>query len=171
VALEINSRTDNIRRMIKGLTKFTPSDQFEDKCWLKVSKTNDPDLTIGYCMKEDKYETNFEEQDKYKEYHKMKQPKGDIGKWTCKSVNGLFMECQKWVIDTGIKSWKYKVIGEMGYTIKQYPKIKTVITRLHTEGLIPTSLALKYKPMMEELWKDLWEQPDLEDMISYEGFE
>ncbi len=173
VAVEMNSRVDNIKRSITSLLQFKPEDDMEKKYWIKCSKTDDKDMTFGYCLKEGNVISNLEGEDKkkYLAYYLKRKQQKEIGKWTCKGINGLFDECRNYVINTGITKWKWKRPLEGGFTIKSYPMVKTIITRLHTDGRIPTSLALKYKPFMEQLWKDIWKQDDLNDLVSYEGDE
>ena len=164
-----NRRSDNIRRSIFNLLKYKPDDDAESKHWLKIAKHDDEDYLFGYCCKENDYKTNIDkvELDEYRDYYGKMKIKKVIGKWECKSINQLFDFCRNWVKQCGNTRWKWND-GGIGKTIKSYPSLKIVIMRIHSEGLIPLSLALKYKPFMESLWKDYYEFVALDDLISNE---
>lgn len=126
----------------------------------------------------------------------------NIKGWKCKAVNAIFDFAVNWVkentpkgenatkedgptrVPAGSKrvvshnsgvsrpdGWKWDMCSA-GIQYREYPDWNKVIGRLHTNGLIPTSLAVKVmRKEYKVLWTDYWNQEEHKDWISHPCFD
>lgn len=152
LALVIKSRSDNIRRMIKTVIKFEPEDDFEARQWCKISKSDDPNYTKGYCVKEQKLvESNYtiDEVEAFHAYYKEKKTaEKHNGGWECKGINELpyfLMEyCEK--LNKGLI--KTMVFSEQ-------MSMRALAYHAFGQGLLPFSLVRKLKRSDEIIFRQL----------------
>lgn len=188
---DCDARCDNLKRTVYSVfSKFVKNQKAQGddgkKCLgvcFKIKKHNDPLLLVGYIMKDVEVERRWklfgtnpptewrlrfsdEELERGCQYHREGNRANTIHGWKCKSVNSLMDFAVEWVKEQNIQ-WKWLTFR--GERTKQFPCWNVVVKRLHTLKLIPTSLASKVlKPSMRELWNDMWEEIDIEDIISME---
>jgi len=162
-------RADNLRRKIRGATKFKPEDEHEAECWMKISKSDDPYFTIGYCCKEGNFETNMpvlaDSGLKYWQDRK-DQGKGAGANWKCKGINSLLPFAKHWWTQecAGPNYVKWRTWDQSAVENRTYPKLRTVVVRLHTLGLIPFSLARKVRREDEIFWEDMMDKLTIDDI-------
>lgn len=155
-------RGDNIKRSLfawfKKKMDWVPDEQFERQRCLVIRKQNNPAHRFGYCVKEiqDDIESvwlnriTLEEVKDHYNYYIESKGRSATGKWECTSINQLPQYCFEY----------YKKISEGenqnivdGRFIK--PSFRAIVVRLHTEGLIPFSLARKIKKSDELFFMDM----------------
>ena len=167
MALKIKSRSDNIRRMIKSVIKFEPEDEMEKQCWCKISKSDDPFFTNGYCMKEKKMvESNYacDDLDLFnKHYNERKTAEKHNGGWECKGINELPYYLQK----------LYEKLNESSAE-REFPSMRALAYKAFGEGKLPFSLVRKIKKSDEIIFYQLINPMDyrqLRSQIKYEDDE
>lgn len=160
-------RSDNIRRSLfswfKKKMNWEPEDDFEKSKCLKVTKQNNPAYRFGYCVKEleDKKDCwinriTFEEIEDHYSYYIESKGRSTTGKWECTSINQLPQYCFEYY--KKISSGEFSNIVD-GRFIK--PSLRAIVIRLHTEGLVPFSLARKIKKSDELFFLDMLHNYDL----------
>lgn len=155
MALAIKSRSDNIRRMIKSVIQFEPEDDMERQCWCKISKSDDPFFTNGYCLKEKKMiMTNYEADnlDKFDQYYKKKVSEDKHnGGWECKSINELPYYLQSYAEENikGFGEFSDKRINGIEISMR------ALAYKAFGEGKLPFSLVRKLKKSDEIIFEQL----------------
>ena len=167
MALRIKSRSDNIRRMIKAVIKFEPADEMESQCWCKISKSDDPYFTNGYCLKEkNMVETNYacnDLDDFNKHYSERKAADKHNGGWECKGINEL---------PYYLKEMYEKLNGSSDEL--EYPSMRALAYMAFGQGKLPFSLVRKIKKSDEIIFYQLinpLEYRQLRSQIKYEDDE
>ncbi len=157
MALRIKSRSDNIRRMIKAVIKFEPADEMEQQCWCKISKSDDPYFTNGYCLKEkNMVETNYacDDLDLFnKHYRERKTADKCNGGWECKGINELPYYLKKYM-ETGIKLCEMEV------------SMRALAYKAFGEGKLPFSLVRKIKKSDEIIFRQLINPRDYRELCN-----
>ena len=157
MALRIKSRSDNIRRMIKAVIKFEPADEMEQQCWCKISKSDDPYFTNGYCMKEKKMvESNYacDDLDLFnKHYNERKAADKHNGGWECKGINELPYYLKTYM-ETDIK------LNEMEVSMR------ALAYKAFGEGKLPFSLVRKIKKSDEIIFRQLINPRDYRELCN-----
>lgn len=141
IAVETDTRSNNMRRTLNSLLKFTPEDDDEAKYWLKIKAHDNPTYLIGYCAKDDLFETNLDDIDYYKKSYEEQNKVINNYKqnWVCSGINRLFDTAYKWITDNGIST----TCG-----------IRQICIRMHSMGLLPLSLIRKLRKNDEFIWQD-----------------
>jgi len=162
-------RPQNLRRKIQGACKFVPEHEAEEKSWMKVSKSDDPMYTIGYCCKEGDFLTNIPcLAESALEYWKERKEQG-VGasmKWKCKGINSLLTFAKHWWEQEyeGKNYVQWRTWDRSKVESRRYPKLRTVCVRMHTLGLIPFSLARKVRREDEIFWEDMMDRLTIDDI-------
>lgn len=155
----MNTRTDNLRRKVKAALGWEPDCEMEKRCWLKISKHDDPLYAIGYCQKEGRFKSNLTAECLDKGASVYAEKPRASNNWKCKGINGLLDFAKVWWQEEQTEetyvSWK---TWDSSTTVsKSYPKLKTVCVMMHSRGLIPFSLARKIRKDDEIFWKAMME--------------
>lgn len=152
MALKIKSRSDNIRRMIKSVIKFEPEDEMEKKCWCKISKSDDPDFTNGYCLKEKKMvESNYacDDLDSFeRHYNERKSADKHNGGWECKGINELPYYLMEYCEKLNENLIKTMVFSEQ-------LSMRALAYHAFGQGKLPFSLVRKLKKSDEIIFRQL----------------
>lgn len=148
VALTTPYRSDNIRRMLIKILSPVFQDDDEKRCWLKISKTDDPYYSFGYTMKEigngRNFKSSFNEdelQECWEYYEKVKKSGNLIGGWECKGINALLPYCLDFAKKNNL--------------IDRNIKLRSIIVILVNNNKIPYSLGRKIRKDDEIFWKDI----------------
>ncbi len=164
MTLRIKSRSDNIRRMIKSVIKFEPEDEMEQKCWIKISKSDDPYFSNGYCLKEEKLvESNFtvEELEEFdKKYKEKVNEQKHNGGWECKGINEL---------PYYLKDYYEAICKESGEL--EFVSMRALAYKAFGEGRLPFSLVRKLKKSDELIFSQMIrpvEYRRIKSLIEYE---
>ncbi len=156
----MNTRTDNLRRKVKTALGWEPEDDMEKRCWLKISKHDDPLYAIGYCQKEGRYKSNLPPECLSQGVDVYEEKPRPSASWKCKGINGLLDFAKVWweqeQAESTYVSWRDYSSG--GVVSRSYPKLKTVCVMMHSKGLIPFSLARKIRKDDEIFWKAMMEK-------------
>ena len=164
MALKIKSRSDNIRRMIKSVIKFEPEDDMENTCWCKISKSDDPYFTNGYCMKEKKMiETNYEVDNLEifdKHYNIRKNADKPNGGWECKGINEL---------PYYLKELYEKLNGSS--VELPYPSMRALAYMAFGQGKLPFSLVRKIKKSDEIIFRQMINEKTYSELVSQIKYE
>lgn len=150
--ITVNYGGKNGRRMIDGILKFKPEDEFEAKCWLKVVTTNDEKYNIGYCAKESDYVCNIngdvlEEAIKYYKTKKetISQSK-KLSEWVCTGLNSVFQFAYEFAVERGVSRKPFGHIILMMVGERLIPL--TLYQKACKKELVPAWIA--YKSYIED---------------------
>lgn len=152
IALTTPYRSDNIRRMLIKLLSPVFQDDDEKRCWLKISKSDDPMYSIGYTLKEiidgnpdgRNFKSSYPEdelQECWTYYEKVKGSSNLKGGWECKGINALLPYCLDFAKKNDL--------------LDRNIKLRSIIVILVNNNKIPYSLGRKIRKDDEIFWKDL----------------
>lgn len=136
IAMLVTMRSDSIRRSLIRVLDYTPIDDMEAKVWLKISKHDDPNYLIGYCVKECSFTTNMTAEaisiatSHYEERSSKIKKSKQLPKWLCTGINSLMPTVYQYAIQSGLKN--------------KYP-FTIMVDFMTAKGLIPFSLSRKIK--------------------------
>lgn len=165
IALKTSARSNNMRRTITGLLEFTPEDEAEKSCWLKIVSHANPKYLMGYCTKELVYATNFtqEEVDESIKYYVETRDKIKVTRkmteWICTSINSLMLHVYEYQVANGLDHFCFT----------------SIVALMCASNKLPFSLARKVKPTdnaIYEMYVNLVDVPDRsleEHLIRYEN--
>lgn len=143
VCVTTTVRSNNFRRTIKNLLQFVPEDEQESRTWLKINTHDDARYLIGYCMKENKFVTNIENdtlQDAQEYYNnrveKLKQSTGSH-KWVVSGMNNLLPHVFEFALTNDVLTYS----------------LRSIVVTMFSQDLIPFSLARKITKKEEDLWQ------------------
>lgn len=158
-AFETHQRSNNMRRTITGLLKYTPEDDAESKVWLKIVSHDNPKYLLGYCNKElvkDKIETNYSSEyiDECIQYYtSQKKEISEVKKykeWICTGINSLPYFAYEFAVKNGLDTTDFHAL----------------VNLMFAKNMIPFSLSRKIKKkdnLAFDMFVKTREQPDISD--------